>query len=929
MIKYKGEKKKTRNPLCLSRPTAIIIISVFAIVCFTTYIDLDSADAAKETSGSCGSNLNWTYEPSSRLLTISGEGNMKNYSWDSSRWGNNDVESVIIYSGVTSVGQCAFLRCTSLISVTIPDSVTFIGNDAFSGCTSLASITIPDSVTFIGSDAFSECTSLTSVTIGNSVASIGNGAFSGCASLTSITIPDSVTSIGFDAFSGCASLTSITIPDSVTSISDCAFSGCSSLKSINVSNSNAIYSSKDGVLFNKDKTQLICYPVKKSDTSYAIPDSVTSIGNDAFSECSSLTSITIPDSVISIGDDAFSECSSLTSITISDGVISIGSWVFYGCFSLTSVIIGNGLTSIGDSAFYGCTSLTSITIPDSVTHIGNDVFDICSSLESINVGESNTRYLSEDGILFNKDKTELICYPAKKSDTSYTIPSSVISIGYAAFSGCSPLTSVIIGNSVTSVGDYAFYGCASLTSITIPDSVASIGKGAFCGCTFLTSITIGNNVTSIGEYTFYGCISLESVNVDNSNTKYLSEGGVLFNKDKTELICYPAKKSDTSYTIPDSVTSIGDDAFFGSTSLESINVGESNTRYLSEDGVLFNKNKTQLICYPSKKSDTSYTIPDSIFYIGDSAFYGCTSLTSITIPDGVTDIGRGTFFGCTSLISVTASDDLVLVGNDIFYGCAGLISVTVDNNNIVIESGKTANVFRVNDDYSTGVAVTWISSDESVAAVDSAGIITAVGLGTATIKAVYGERVYAECNVTVSDSIVVSKYKITFKNGDDVLQETEFESGIMPVYSGNIPEKASTAQHTYIFKGWSPEIVAVSGEATYVAEFDEIINKYTVKFVNGDEIVSETKLDYGTNISVPTKIPIKESDAQYTYVFKGWSGYTEGLTVTGNVTFAAEFNGVLNGDSAENESEDYKLIIIGVVVAIVVLSVIVLIFRKS
>ena len=373
----------------------------------------------------------------------------------------------------------------------------------------------------------------------------------------------------------------------------------------------------------------------------------------------------------------------------------------------------------------------------------------------------------------------------------------------------------------------------------------------------------------------------------------MSEDGVLFNKDKTELICYPAKKSDTSYTIPDSIFYIGDSAFYGCTSL------------------------------------TSITIPGSVTNIGLYAFCGCTSLTSITIPDGVTDIGRGTFFGCTSLISVTASDDLVLVGNDIFYGCAGLISVTVDNNNIVIESGKTANVFRVNDDYSTGVAVTWISSDESVAAVDSAGIITAVGLGTATIKAVYGERVYAECNVTVSDSIVVSKYKITFKNGDDVLQETEFESGIMPVYSGNIPEKASTAQHTYIFKGWSPEIVAVSGEATYVAEFDEIINKYTVKFVNGDEIVSETKLDYGTNISVPTKIPIKESDAQYTYVFKGWSGYTEGLTVTGNVTFAAEFNGVLNGDSAENESEDYKLIIIGVVVAIVVLSVIVLIFRKS
>ena len=240
-----------------------------------------------------------------------------------------------------------------------------------------------------------------------------------------ITIPSeidgkSVTSIGHSAFDGCRGLTSITIPNSVTSIGDWAFEHCTGLTSINVASGNNYYSDNNGVLFNKKKTELIRYPEGKSQTSYTIPNSVTSIGVGAFFDCTGLTSITIPNSVTSIGDGAFEWCTGLTSITIPNSVTSIEGWAFNVCTGLTSITIPNSVKSIGDGAFEYCAGLTSITIPNSVT-----------------------------------------------------------SIGYRAFYDCTGLTSITLGNSVTSIGYEAFYKCTGLTSITIPNSVTSIGRGAF------------------------------------------------------------------------------------------------------------------------------------------------------------------------------------------------------------------------------------------------------------------------------------------------------------------------------------------------------------------------------------------------------------------------------------------------------------------
>ena len=399
--------------------------------------------------------------------------------------GCSSLTSIEIPSSVTSIGYSAFAGCSSLTSIEIPNSVTSIGNGAFYSCSSLTSINIPEGVTSIRASAFWGCSSLTNIEIPSSVTSIGNNAFRECRSLTSIEIPNSVTSIGNSAFYSCSSLTSIEIPNSVTSIENYAFQYCSSLTSINVEENNQSYCSEDGVLFNKDKTELIQYLSKKANKQYVIPSSVTSIGDRAFYRCSSLTSIEIPSSVTSIGNYAFSDCSQLTSIEIPSSV-----------------------TSIGDSAFYGCRSLTSIEIPSGVTSIGDYAFSGCSSLTGINVDENNQNYCSEDGVLFNKDKTKLIRYPSKNSDKQYVIPSSVTSIGDGAFLGCSSLTSIEIPEEVTSIRDYTFSGCGSLKNIDIPSSVMSIGIATFLNCYSLTTINYHGTkeqfkAITIGSYNDY------------------------------------------------------------------------------------------------------------------------------------------------------------------------------------------------------------------------------------------------------------------------------------------------------------------------------------------------------------------------------------------------------------------------------------------
>ena len=352
--------------------------------------------------------------------------------------------------------------------------------------------------------------------------------------------------------------------------------------------------------------------------------SVTSIGGSAFSHCSSLNSVTIPNSVISIGYDAFSYCSSLTSITIPNSVTLIDDEAFASCSSLASVAIGNSVTEIGGSAFSHCSSLNSVTIPNSVISIGSSAFSDCSSLNSV------------------------------------IIPNSVISIGSTAFSNCSSLTSVTIGTNVTSIGSSVFVDCLSLTSVQWNvkkcREFQSSHDQPFYGSFKITSFIFGDSVERIPAY-----------------------------------LCYEMSRL-TSITIPNSVTEIGERAFSYS-SLTSIEVDENNLNYASISGVLYDKNIAILIACTGGKTEVS--IPNSVTSIGDYAFYYCSNLTSIAIPNSVTSIGNRAFYNCSSLTSITIPNSVISIGSSAFYGCQSLTSITVlAENPYVIDEYTFKNVSR-------------------------------------------------------------------------------------------------------------------------------------------------------------------------------------------------------------------------------------------
>ncbi len=645
------------------------------------------------------------------------------------------VPSTINGYMVTSIGKAAFSCCESLTSVTIPKLVTYIGIVAFSLCISLTAITIPEGVTSIGDYSFFGCSSLTEITIPEGVTLIDGYAFNGCSSMMTVTLPKTLASIDNSAFEGCSRLKAITIPEGVTSIGDSVFLKCSELSGIEVSVNNNDYTSINGVLYNKDKTKIICYPGRKKEQSYNIPKSVTSIAEYTFYECSELKTITIPEGVTSIGEYTFSGCSSLTTITIPEGITDIGEYAFSKCSSLTTITLPEELTSIGKYAFSECSGLTTMKIPEKVKYIDDYPFDKCSSLISVEVSANNKNFTSENGVLYNSDKTELICYPICKEEQTYNLPKGVTIIDDMMFSGCSKLKTINIPEGVTNIDSSAFLNCSELENIevseknnnytsingvlyskdktelicypkgkeektyNIPQGIITIGSNAFYGCSGLTEITIPKGVTTIKYNAFHECSGLTTMTipegVDSINYGVFSECSSLteitlpetltmipeslfIDCNKLKSVKLPEETIDvgykafygcsslTSITIPEGVANIGFNAFGNCTQLSNIEVSANNKYYTSENGVLYNKNKTKLICYPKGKKEKSYEIPQGVISVIGHAFYGCSGLMSVTFPKTLNTIEECVFSECSGLDTMIFKGNKPEVYNDAF-----------------------------------------------------------------------------------------------------------------------------------------------------------------------------------------------------------------------------------------------------------------------
>ena len=762
-------------------------------------LSMNNALAQGGTTGPLTWNIN------NGTLTISGSGDMPDYTDpDYAPWYNyrESIKTIVMESGITAIGNCAFLYHENLNSAAIPNSVKTIGDDAFSCCSKLTSITIPNGVTTIGYWAFSFCHHLTSITLPNSVTTILGTAFNDCRRLPSITIPNSVTTIGQGAFSFCAGLTSIdvengnsayaseggvlfdknkntlircpggkigacTIPNSVTTIEWDAFSYCSNLTSIDVASENTTYASDNGVLFDKSKTTLIRCPEGKIGT-YTIPNGVTIIGNSAFENCLNLTLITLPEGVVTIKASAFARCGDFTSITLPESLITIERYAFENS-NITEITIPANVAFIGDRAFsYGLKSVnfnaincefqivnngtyyasaftysgvTTLNIGSEVSSIPDYAFNHCMQLKDIYTNHSIPLALGENAF-GEVDASNCTVHLPSIDD----IPAYLAADIWKDFLYGFTSSPIIYGLSLLSTPKFAVvYGLIPeyTGSITIPKTinyggetinVTAIRDYAFQNCSNLLSVSLPSSVTTItANLVFGGCTKLASIDADNANPNLSSDNGVLFNKNKDTLLYCPEGKSG-DYYIPNGVTIIGSNSFLYCDLLTSINISESvttisarafseckhasvnipksvttigsrgfvrvggpfnvdseNQNYSSSDGVLFNKNKTRLVCFPVSKAGI-YAIPNSVQNILSRAFYGCENLTSLTIPNSVDTIGTQNMFGyCTGLTSVYVQWNIPLNVEFFTFG-----NLEVENIKLYVPKG-TAALYSVAD----------------------------------------------------------------------------------------------------------------------------------------------------------------------------------------------------------------------------------------
>ena len=589
----------------------------------------------------------------------------------------------------------AFGSCEGITKLNLPDSITQIDDAAFIYCSKLAEINIPAGVTEIGSNCFDGCESLKKIDIPDGVKSIGNNAFAGCKSLEEITIPEGVTSIDFYAFLDCINLEKVKIPESIKEISYRAFYNCTNLKSINLPRgiSDIGFEALDGTALYNDKLNwengvlyvdsTLISAEKSIDGAYEIKQGTTLVASAAFNECYGLTSVTFPAGVTGLCEGAFLRCDGLSAVRLPDGLISIGDSAFSHCTGLMDVSIPDSVTYIGYGAFEDSGIYNAFNFDGNVFYIDNALIRASENLSGEYAIKEGTTAIAGAAFANARELTDVV------------VPNSIKVIARRTFDECVSLRKVVLSDGLKKIGDRAFFNCCKLTDLTIPSSVTEIGTVAFYSTALervdlpqnltvishglfenssLKEINIPETVTYIGfeafadselksvyipasvekieDDAFGGRYSLEKITVSPENKNYASDGsGALFTKDMRTLIMLPDGTTITEYTIPDGVYTVYPwaidgkvevvnvpasvdecaDAFHGNW-LTAVNVDPANKNYASDEyGVLYNKEMTELLCYPNGSPRDRYRVPDGVTAISDYSITN-TALNVISLP---------------------------------------------------------------------------------------------------------------------------------------------------------------------------------------------------------------------------------------------------------------------------------------------------------
>lgn len=562
------------------------VLSLMLVLLVTlTLIPLEplaEAAAASDTCGSKGDNLKWALDEENGVLTISGQGDMADYSENSAPWAekSSSITSVSIQQSVTGIGSGAFCFCAALSSVTLPDGLKRIGDGAFGGCESLTEIAIPTSVETIGNGAFSYCTRLGKATLPQKLTELSDSLFEDCAGLTEVNIPQSVTAIGENAFKGCKALAVTSIPGGVKTIGKEAFASCSAVEELTIpagveriGESAFKGTNIESVIFDGTKERWTAIggetsgiDIEKIRHSCDKGSAWLSNGGEHWHECSWCGKVSDKAAHEDEGDGTCKVCGAKLSDVLAEGTLAGLSWSLARSGVLTisgsgelpelandgtsepwkkhsdiiiEVVIKSGVTGVGSGAFTGCTALKKVSISDTVKKLDLNAFSGCTALEAFAVEDGNEAYASADGVLFNAGKTLLISCPVGKTG-AYTVPETVTEIeksafaasgvesvsmsdavnavGEGAFSNCSKLKSVVLPKGLKELKKSLFSGCSALEAISIPDSVKTLGEGVFSGCAALKEVKIPGEVTVIPKNAFSGCAALESVSIPASVT---------------------------------------------------------------------------------------------------------------------------------------------------------------------------------------------------------------------------------------------------------------------------------------------------------------------------------------------------------------------------------------------------------------------------